>query len=114
MAIRYRLDGGVDMRTTFGKSLSGLGGFDFSFKKLFKYIIFFPFYFIYYMVYYGSILLCFFVLPYLYEKGKILYGKIRTYYLNRKKKKRKKGKRFKGSLVDRGYTFHQTRASEES
>ena len=41
-------------------------------------------------------------------------------YIGENQKKKIKGQKskmengFKGSLVDRGYTFHQTRASEES
>lgn len=84
MGIRYRLDGGLDMRTTAGKLSGGGGGKGGCLWGLISGL----FTLIFYLFYYSTIL-SYRILCYMYRKGKVLYGEIRTYYLNRKKKKRK-------------------------
>lgn len=86
MAVRLTADGEVDKRTKEYKD---------SQKKKFRWwkIPFYPFYWIYRLIkfvfyfYYYIFVFSYKILCYIYKKGRILYGEIRTYYLNKKKRK---------------------------
>lgn len=82
MGIRYRSDGELDMRTTAGKLSGGGGGKRGCIWGLISGFFMFIFYFYYYIFVFSYKILC-----YIYKKGRILYGEIRTYYLNKKERR---------------------------